>query len=105
MKFLIYLEGNPQIQGYTRFEFKWSQKHGVYLFNGQETEKKDFNEVAARVFSIPQYRLMFPKVKLLGSEEEPTREITVAEAEEVMERLAPHRLKKKPGPKSEPVAA
>ena len=27
-------------------------------------------------------------------------EITIAEAEDVMERLAPHRLKKKPGPKS-----
>lgn len=108
MKFLFYLEGNPLIQGHTRLEFKWSPAHGVFLFEGKETEPKDFDAVARTVFG-PRYRnLFFPLVKLAGAAAaaaapvaDKPAEITVADAEAVMERLAPHRLKKKPGPKVE----
>jgi hypothetical protein len=115
MKFIIYLDGNPFVQGYTRFEFKWSQSHGAYLWEGREIDEKEFNSVAK--VALTRYASMkwHPMVKIVSGIDEPAatavlppsvgREITVDEALDVMERLAPHRLKKKTGPKPELVPA
>lgn len=103
MKFIIYLEGNPSVQGYTRFEYKWSQQHGVYLWQGREIDEKEFNKEAEIALTRYSRLHWHPKVKILpGPPAEPVeKEISVADAEAVMERLAPHRLKKKTGPKPE----
>lgn len=112
MKFIIYLDGNPHVQGYTRFEFKWSQSHGAYIWQGREIEASEFNKEAE--IALTRYARVnwHPKVKIVSGIHErvapidsTAKEITLAEAEEVMERLAPHRLKKKTGPKPELVTA
>jgi len=115
MKFIIYLDGNPFVQGYTRFEFKWSQSHGAYLWEGREIDANEFNAVAKVALTRYANLKWHPMVKIVsGLGEQPLtavlppsvgNEITVSEAEAVMERLAPHRLKKKTGPKPELVPA
>ena len=107
MKFLIYLDGSPAAHGHTRFEFKWSQTHGVYLWEGREIEAHEFNKIAAIAFTryIQFSKLGWVvKAKIVDSpRQEPaaTGEVTLDQALEVVEALAPHRLKKKTGPKVE----
>jgi hypothetical protein len=113
MKFIIYLDGNPFVQGYTRFEFKWSQSHGAYLWEGREIDANEFNAVAKVALTRYANLKWHPMVKIVSGldakQEVPadfTRgEISLADAEATMERLAPHRLKKKTGPKPELVPA
>lgn len=106
MKLIIYAKGKPIIHGYKQREFRWMQKHGCYVFREKEYAPEEFN---AAVEKVMQDNLdLHPMVRVLDVEAvvapittiSVAREVTVSEAEEVMERLAPHRLKKKPGPKS-----
>jgi hypothetical protein len=106
MKFLIYVRGNTLVNGHVRMKFRWVPKYALYLWEGKETEAKDLDAVCEEVFiKDPRYRLMFPSLKIAPGTAKEVAEITVAQAEEVMQSLAPHRLKGKPGPKVEPVAA
>jgi len=109
MKLLIFVKGAPIVNGYRRMEFEWSVPHKLYLFKGRELEASEFNVAAERVFNSPIYRNMFPSVMIApGSVQAPApapEEITLDKALGVVERYAPHRLKKKPGPKEELVPA
>lgn len=114
-KLIIYVSGKPNIYGFKRAEFKWSQEHKKFLFLGREIEESEFNALAER--ALNNYHDMNPRVMFVGapaaSEEslQPapvatigTGEITLEMAEEVIQRLAPQRLKKKSGPKPNPAA-
>lgn len=107
MKFLIYVRGNPLVNGHVRMRFRWVPKYELYLWDGKETDVDEFDKVMAEAFKNPLYKIMNPEAKLApGTFQAPAAavEITVADAEAVMERLAPHRLKRKPGPKVEVAA-
>lgn len=103
MKFLLYVKGQPLVNGFKRLEFEWSQPHGLYLFRGRPLDASELNADCEKVFTSLVYKNMFPCVKIAPeSRQDPVHapvEVTLAEAEAVMKRLAPHRLKGKPGPK------
>lgn len=102
-KLIIYCTGAPMVNGHRRGEFLWSPKHACYIWKGKEYDEREFNDVVTQAFQ--QFRkILQPLVKVVEFSEpakpEPT-EITVAQAEDVMQRLAPHRLKMKPGPRAQ----
>ena len=104
-KLAIYVTGRPNFYGHKRREFIWSQEHGIYLYRGLVIAPEEFNEVYAK--ALKNNADMAPMVKVLSCEPEPARvttveppsQITLKEAEEAIRRLAPSRLKKKPGRK------
>jgi|SRR5882724_3051111 len=105
-KLIIYVTGKPLMHGYKMREFVWSAPHGCYLYEGAEIEAYEFNEKYAK--AIKTNADLNPKVKVVGDAQfamplpiitTSYSEMTVEEAEAVMLRLAPERLKKKPGPK------
>jgi hypothetical protein len=107
MKLIIYSRGKPITHGYKQREFRWMPKHNCYVFREKEFSPEEFNEQVEKI--VMDNLDLRPMVRVVGDvfESAPSittittaREITIAEAEDVMERLAPHRLKKKPGPKS-----
>lgn len=108
MKFLLYVKGQPLVNGFKRLEFEWSQPHGLYLFRGRPLEASELNADCEKVFTSLVYKNMFPCVKIAPeSRQEPTvvkAEITLDQALEVMHSLAPHMLKGKPGPKARELA-
>ncbi len=99
MKFLIYVRGNPNYNGHVRMRFRWVPQHGLYLLDGKETEAKDFDKAFKDVFESEIYREMFPLVKIAPGTASETAELTLDKALDLVEKLAPHRLKKQPGPK------
>ncbi len=112
MKLIIYIKGKPNIHGHKRRDFRWVPQHNCYLYREREFTVSEFNVESEKIMRDNQD--LYPLVRVLDdymqtdSWESPppvatlttAREITVAEAEDVMERMAPHRLKKKPGPKT-----
>jgi len=107
MKLIIYAKGKPIIHGYKQREFRWMPKHNCYVYRETEYSPEEFNQAVEKVMQDNQD--LRPMVRVLDVNESTVapittisvaHEITIAEAEDVMERLAPHRLKKKPGPKS-----
>lgn len=64
MRYIIYLKGNPAIQGLVRKEFRWLPSHGCYVFLGREINDAEFNEQYDRAFK--RYRELYPMVKLMG---------------------------------------
>lgn len=110
MKLIIYINvGPPNIAGHHKLEFKWSQAHGCHIYLGRELTPEEFNKHAADAFG-PRYQdfyrdSFYPGVRIVGMEVpsaplglEPD-EVTLDEALEVVERMAPHRLRAKTGPK------
>jgi hypothetical protein len=111
-KLIICAKGHPLVNGIKRQDFMWSERHGCYLYLGRELEEREFNEVVEKVMTL--YRTFFPSVRVSTFSEpapapekappaaeldiEEPREVTLAEALDVVEHLAPHRLKKQPGP-------
>lgn len=105
-KLIIWVPGKPLLYGYHRSEFKWSEPHQCYIYQGRVFEEKEFNGAADR--ALKNYADLFPSVKVVEFSEPVVaerHEITVAEAEEVLIRYAPHRLKQKSGPKPAHAAA
>lgn len=112
MKLIIYITGKPIIHGYKRRDFRWVPKHNCYLYQEKEFLPSEFNAACEKIMRDNQD--MYPLVRVIEVSDSSenweaappvttittAREITVAEAEAVMEHLAPHRLKKKPGPKT-----
>jgi hypothetical protein len=107
-KLIIYVTGRPLIHGYKQGPFIWSETLRTYVYQGKEFSEQEFNAIAEK--TIKDYDHLHPAVKV--SEFSVTsppiapsaatvngREITVDQAEAVMLRLAPERLKKKSGPK------
>lgn len=119
-KLIIYITGKPALHGFKRREFLWSPDHGCYLYNGKEVEASEFN--AAYDKATKTNSDLKPRVKVVAfSENIPSASqavLTVSiphvaveeagikteseladEAEEVLARIRPERLKKKTGPK------
>lgn len=115
-RLIIYVTGKPNLHGHKRREFLWSPAHSLYLYGGKEIEADQFN--AAYEKAMKNNADMNPRAKVVASigvqAESPTsnsggpaavtnvtvaHETTVDEALAVLERLAPERLKKKPGRK------
>ena len=103
MKLIIYVTGSYLYYGHQRSEYIWSVKHGVYIYQGKEWDASEFNAIIDRALKHPAFDDMHPSVKIVDITEPAAapKEITLEEAEEIVNRLAPHRLKKKTGPKSE----
>lgn len=105
MNLIIYCTGSLVTHGYKRGEFLWSEIHQCYIWQGKEYDETEFNGVIVK--ALTDYRkYLQPLVKILDATPVAApittitaREITPAMAEEVLLRLAPHRLKAKPGPK------
>jgi hypothetical protein len=112
-KLIIWVEGRPNMNGPKRGSFHWSPVHGCYIYGGKEIDAEDFNAIYTKVVvGNPALRA---KVRVVYTGEiapaaaqtvtavanvstiTTAREITVEEAEAVMVRLAPDRLKKKVG--------
>ena len=115
-KLIIYVGGKPAINGFKRREFVWSDAHKCFIYGGTEIDERDFNAKCEKAFRNNQD--LNPQVKVVAFSDEPTitvqppsppmpdvttitvaREISLAEAESVVARLAPDRLKKTPGRK------
>lgn len=114
---IIYVTGKPLLHGHRRREFAWSPPHGVYLYDGKEFAPSEFNEAYERCMrnnsdmnprvrvvagSVPAARKPDGPVVAVGVVPAPPpapRAITLEEAEAVVARLAPERLKKKTGPR------
>ena len=102
MTLQFYVTGNPSYNGLVRLRFRWVPKLGLYLLDGKETEPKDFDRTFKEIFSNEIYRDMFPQVRITpGTLNDDGGEVTLDKALEVVESLAPHRLKKKTSPKVE----
>lgn len=111
-RLIIYITGKPSLHGHKRREFLWSPAHSLYLYGGAEISAEAFNAIYEKAMKTNAD--MNPRVKVVNAGDhhaiqqvtikaaEP-RAITVEDAEETLARLAPHRLKKKTGPKPSPV--
>lgn len=126
-KLIIWVEGRPNMNGPKRGSFHWSEAHGCYIYGGREIPAAEFNAVYDRARVMNPKLTMKVRVVDVGAAQAtiaapiktpPTvtavanvatitmaREITVEEAEAVMVRLAPERLKKKTGkpPEAKPM--
>ena len=111
-KLIIYVDGKPSMNGYRIREFKWSDTHKCYIYNGQEFEDDAFNAAYAK--SLRTNEDLRVRVRVVALEVPsapvqtavqaqtfnvalPPHEVTWQEAEAVLRRVAPHRLKKKTG--------
>lgn len=106
MKLHLYILGRPNLHGHRRREFQWSPPHGVYLYEGKEFSAAEFNAAYERC--MKRNADMNPRVRVADDAEQlapvatisPAQEVTVEMAEAVMWRLAPEKMKKKPGPQT-----
>jgi hypothetical protein len=103
-KLIIYVTGRPLIYGHKRREFVWSEAHKLYLYEGREFTEQEFNAIQDKV--LTSNADIYPRVKVstLSPPEDISdvvlpRAISANEAEEILLRTAPERLKKKPGHK------
>jgi len=73
--------------------------HGCFIYLGRELTDREFNGVIDK--ALREGEGMFPSVKVVAfsSEAAAAPSITAQQAEEILQRFAPERLKKKPGPK------
>lgn len=107
---ILYVPGKPLLNGHKQRNFLWSAAHACYLYEGAEIEAADFN--AKYELAMKTNADLRPRVRVIDAGNAtvavgegspagpaPVATITVAAAESVLERLAPHRLKKKTGPK------
>lgn len=111
-KLIIYVKGNKTVEGLRKGDFVWNEEHKCYLWKGRVLDEPELNAEIEKAMNHFPKRLR-PLVKVVEFSESnampapittisAAQEITVADAEAVMERLAPHRLKQKPGPKVVP---
>ncbi len=114
-KLIIWVTGRPSLDGYAKREFKWSELHKKFIYEGKEIAPAEFNAKWEKAFR--NNGDLFPQVWVVDAiaDAPPTTPpkpiappqvpialnlITVDQAEAVMMKLAPERLKAKPGPKT-----
>lgn len=119
MKLILWIGGRPQMNGLRRRAFQWVPNYGCYIYEGKEIDGAEFNAKYEEAQKHGKLLGLTPNVKVVSlapsvsAVEPPTpvatitvaREITAEEAEEIMQRLAPERLKGKPGRKPHVAAA
>lgn len=109
-KLIIWIPGKPQLNGHKQREFLWSPAHSCYLYGGKEIDASEFNALYEK--AVRNNADLGPRVKVLSVDKTivraappapittiTAREVSADEAEEVLQRLRPERLKKKTGPK------
>jgi hypothetical protein len=98
-RLIIWVGGRTIVHGFKRRGFLWSQSHGCFIYLGRELTDREFNGVIDK--ALREGEGMFPSVKVVAfsSEAAAAPSITAQQAEEILQRFAPERLKKKPGPK------
>ena len=110
-KLIIWIPGQFLITGYKRGDFLWDNTYKKYVYKSRLFTEREFNAEAEKIFK--QHHRIFPQVHVVEYSDEakadlgpdlapvatisPAHEITAEEAEAVMERLAPWRLKPQPG--------
>lgn len=122
VKLIICAGGTPSAHGYKRREFLWSEPHKLFIHAGKEYTPAEFNAVIEKSLkdrydlrpfvktietadpSDPRLAAANDRIRALEAQldtpPQDQREYTLAEAEDLMQKLAPHRLKGKTGPKS-----
>lgn len=126
---IICCAGRPAINGYKRRSFTWVAEYGCYVHDGKVLSESEFNAVSQEVMAKNQDLRCFAKVVNAAADADPRIagfEKALAEKQariealqssvltlrahttpsleqalEVVETLAPERLKKKPGRKAE----
>lgn len=113
-KLIIWIPGKPLLNGHKQREFTWSESHRCYIYGGTEIAAEDFNSIYDK--AVRNNLDLNPRVRVIAVDAEtpiapaapPITSISVQEispeeaadqAEEVLARLRPDRLKKKTGPK------
>lgn len=123
-KLIICCSGRPALNGHKRRLFQWNPEYNCFVYENKLFDEAEFNAVIEEVMKKNNDLRPYVKVAVLSDGAEPAAApsgdyaaletkykalqarvgvpVTAAEAEEVLLRLAPHRLKAKPGRKAEP---
>lgn len=104
-KLIICCKGNPAVRGYKLYEMLWNDERRLYVYQGREFDELEFNDVVEK--ALDRHKEFHPFVKVVSTSGKAVpqvitvsaRQITAEEAEAVLKKLAPERLKKKPGPR------
>jgi hypothetical protein len=113
-KLIIWIPGKPLLNGHKQREFLWSESHRCYVYGGTEIAAEDFNSIYEK--AVRNNLDMNPRVRVIAidaekpiaqdappippiSMQEITPDEAADQAEEILARLRPDRLKKKTGPK------
>jgi hypothetical protein len=133
-KLILCCAGRPGLNGHKRRSFLWNAEHNCFIHEGRAFEPSEFNEIvqdvckknwdlypyakvipdAGEKFAPPESAGLKEKVadlqeKLATARAEAhaarTADVTLETALAVVEKLAPERLKRKPGPKPAEVPA
>lgn len=76
-KIIIYITGKPNLHGFKRREFNWSEPHRLYLWGGRELELSEFNDAWPKAYS--RNHDMNPQVRvILDAVAEPMPKVPVA---------------------------
>lgn len=111
-KLIIWVSGRPNLDGFKKREFVWVEKHRAFIYEGREFDAAEFNAKFDKAWHNNQD--LTPRARVVEiSMSTPARHtppppaphiadeaMSVEQAESVLNRLAPERLKKKPGRKS-----
>jgi hypothetical protein len=112
-KLIIWVSGRPSLNGYRIREFIWSESHKRFIYEGKEFAPEEFNAKFEKAFQNNQDLMPRAMVASVGPVSQVVvkttpppspaapRVFTLDEALEIVQRDAPERLKKKPGPKTE----
>lgn len=115
-KLIIHVPGRPNLNGFRIREFVWSEAHKKHIYLGRELGLDEFNVLFDKAWK--NNADLMPKAMVVGAAAPAlpvvpvataiatitaSREITADEAEAVLARLRPERLKQKPGRKSQPL--
>lgn len=101
-KLIIYVTGPTVFYGYKRGPFIWDESQKVFVFESKTYDEKDFNASVNKV--LHDYADMGPSVRIVEFSAptvtvEVPHVVTLEEAKEVVQRLDPTALRKKPGRK------
>ncbi len=115
VKLIIFITGKPTLHGHKRREFHWSPAHGCYLYEGSEIKPSEFNAKYEKAMKTNSDLL--PRVKVIDASAESAAPISdktpagetfaieeqLNQAEAVINRYAPERLKKRQGAKPQAI--
>jgi hypothetical protein len=95
-KLIIYVPGNPRLQGFKMREFQWSEPHKKYLYRNKEFDPVEFNQVMDK--ALLENEDMHPRVMVIVEPKSETldlpNETTIEEALAIIRAKAPQLLKR-----------
>lgn len=109
-KLIIWVSGRPNLDGFKKREFVWVEKHRAFIYEGREFDAAEFNAKFDKAWQNNQD--LTPRARVVDADLPEPRNtpppyvpsiadeaMSVEQAESVLNRLAPERLKKTPGRK------